>query len=445
MNLTKDPIHKLIISLSVPAGTAMMFNTLYNVTGTFFAGLISTEAVAGMSMSFLLYLSVVGMGLGFGSALTALIGNSLGQKREFLAKIYAAKGIVFILIFAFIMASLGFLFAPKLLKFLGANDEFLNEALEYIRVIFLASPFFLAVKGLNGILVALGDTKTLRNWLFFGVFINLAFCFIFVKILHLGVAGIAFSTALVQLLGSAFLLHKVRKTGIIDFLNFKMFSPDMRIYAKISKQAVPACLNYLSMSLGGLVLLKFISYYGTHAVAGYGIALRIEQIVALPTIGIAAAVLSVISRNFGARKYERVFECYKTALRILFFYCLFACAFCVVCGTYIISLFDSTPEVVAVGRSYLLINSFAFFGYGLINVSGSALQAIKKPMMVFALNAIRQLVLQVLIYYFILFILKESIVYIWMGMFANVYLIAFCFLSYTIFKIKKFTSFGACA
>ena len=75
MDLLKDPLNKLIISLSLPAGVGMMFNTLYNVTGTFFAAKISTLAVAGMAMSFLLYLSVVGIGLGFGSALTALIGR----------------------------------------------------------------------------------------------------------------------------------------------------------------------------------------------------------------------------------------------------------------------------------------------------------------------------------------------------------------------------------
>ena len=70
----------------------MMFNTLYNVTGTFFAAKISTLAVAGMAMSFSLYLSVVGIGLGFGSALTALIGNSLGANKPKMAKLYAANG-----------------------------------------------------------------------------------------------------------------------------------------------------------------------------------------------------------------------------------------------------------------------------------------------------------------------------------------------------------------
>ena len=131
MNLTKEPINKLVLRLAAPAGVAMSFNTLYNVTGVFFAARISTEALAGFSMSFLLYISVVGVGLGFGSALTALVGNALGGGKDRLAKIYATKGVFFVLLCALFMGFSGFIFTPHLLKILGANEEFLREALGF--------------------------------------------------------------------------------------------------------------------------------------------------------------------------------------------------------------------------------------------------------------------------------------------------------------------------
>ncbi|MCD8213353.1 MAG: MATE family efflux transporter, partial [Campylobacter sp.] len=437
MNLTKEPVNRLIIALAVPAGTAMMFDTLYNVTATYFASLISTTAVAGLSMSFLLYMAVVGVGSGFASALTALIGNSLGRRHEKLAKIYAAKGIAFVLIFALSIGSLGFFFAPGVLAFFGANSEFLPDALEYIRVIFLATPFFLLIKSLNGILAALGDTKTLRNWLFYGLFINGTFCFTFVKILGFGVGSVALATALVQFFGTIFILSRVRKTGMINFTDFASFAPDMKIYGRILKQAVPSCLNHLSMSLGGLVMLKFLSYYGTDAVAGYGIALRIEQIVGLPTIGIAVAALSVIAQNYGAKEYKRVKECYKSALKIVLYYCLFACAFCIFCGTRIIEIFDAGERAVQIGQSFLLVVAFIYFGYGVMNVSGSTLQGLKRPFMLFVFNALRQIVLQTAIFSFIVFVLNGAVTDIWLGMFCNVYLIAGCFLAYTIWTLNR--------
>lgn len=371
MDLLKDPLKGLIVSLSLPAGTAMMFNTLYNVTGTFFAAKISTIAVAGMSMSFLLYLSVVGIGLGFGSALTALIGNSLGANKSKMAKLYASNGIIFVLLFALFMGLCGYLLAPNLLVILGADHHYIKEALDYAGIIFLASPFFLLIKSLNGVLVALGDTKTYRNWLFCGLFINAFFCYFNVFVLDLGVKGIALATASVQFLGTIYLFFKVRKSKMIDYKNLGYFVPNLAVWAKILKQAFPACLNYLSMSLGSLVLLKFVSFYGVNAVAGYGIALRIEQILVLPTIGMAAAVLSIVARNHGAKNFQRSMQCYKSSLLFLLGYCAFACIFVRLFGESAIKLFDSTPAVLEVAKLYLGINSLAYVAYGVINAQAA--------------------------------------------------------------------------
>ena len=437
MDLLKDPLKGLIISLSLPAGVGMMFNTLYNVTGTFFAAKISTIAVAGMAMSFLLYLSVVGIGLGFGSALTALIGNSLGANKPKMAKLYASNGIVFVLLFALFMGLCGYLLAPNLLVILGADHHYINEALDYADVIFLAAPFFLLIKSLNGILVALGDTKSYRNWLFCGLFINAFFCYFNVFVLGLGVKGIALATASVQFLGTIYLFFKVRKTNMIDYKNLGYFVPNLTIWAKILKQALPACLNYLSMSLGSLVLLKFVSFYGVNAVAGYGIALRIEQILVLPTIGMAAAVLSIVSRNHGAKNFQRSMQCYKSSLLFLLGYCAFACIFIRLFGESAIRLFDETPAVLEVAKLYLGINSLAYVAYGVINVSGSTLQAVKRPVAIFLLNGLRQLVLQCSLFYAVVFWLGLEIKFMWLALFFSVYFTAVCFLFWTFRQLKR--------
>jgi MATE efflux family protein len=441
LDLLKDPLKGLIVSLSLPAGTAMMFNTLYNVTGTFFAAKISTIAVAGMSMSFLLYLSVVGIGLGFGSALTALIGNSLGANKSKMAKLYASNGIIFVLLFALFMGLCGYLLAPNLLVILGADHHYIKEALDYAGIIFLASPFFLLIKSLNGVLVALGDTKTYRNWLFCGLFINAFFCYLFTFGFALGIKGIALATASVQFLGTIYLFFKIRKSKMIEPRNLGYFVPNFTVWAKILKQALPACLNYLSMSLGSLVLLKFVSFYGVNAVAGYGIALRIEQILVLPTIGMAAAVLSIVARNHGAKNFQRSMQCYKSSLLFLLGYCAFACIFIRLFSESAIKLFDETPAVLEVAKLYLGINSLAYVAYGVINVSGSTLQAIKRPVAIFLLNGLRQLVLQGTLFYAVVFWLELEIKFMWLALFFSVYFTAICFLFWTFRQLKRASKF----
>ena len=378
-----------------------------------------------MAMSFLLYLSIVGIGLGFGSALTALIGNSLGAGKVKMAKFYAANGIIFVLVFAIFMGFCGYFLAPNLLTFLGADHHYLKEALDYAGVIFLAAPFFLII--------------SYRNWLFYGLFINAFFCYFFAFILDLGVKGLALATASVQLLGMIYLFVKVKKAKMIEPRNLSYFVPNFSIWAKITKQALPACLNYLSMSLGSLVLLKFISYYGVNAVAGYGIALRIEQILVLPTIGMAAAVLSIVSRNYGAKNFKRAKQCYKISLLFLLIYCAFACVFIRFFGEDMIRIFDDTPAVLEIAGLYLGINSLAYVAYGTINVSGSTLQAIKRPVAIFLLNGFRQFVLQGSLFYAVVFYFGLEIKFIWLALFFSVYLTAICFVFWTLHQLRRAT------
>ena len=183
--------------------------------------------------------------------------------------------------------------------------------------------------------------------------------------------------------------------------------------------------------------MHFISRYGTHAVAGYGLALRIEQIVMLPTTGIASAVLGIVSQNFGAREYARVRGCYAYAVKFLAFYCIFAAAFCLGLGGILVGFFDEMPEVVSAARSYFAVNSLAFIGYALINLSGSTLQGVKRPAAVFVLNFTRQIVLQIALYSLVAEVFGGELHAIFMAMFFNVWLIGLTFFFYTKFVLSR--------
>ena len=81
MDLTKGDIKKQLIGMAVPAGTGLLFYTLYNVVDTFYAGLISTEAIAGLSISYPLYFILLAFAVGFGQGTTALVSIAIGKKK----------------------------------------------------------------------------------------------------------------------------------------------------------------------------------------------------------------------------------------------------------------------------------------------------------------------------------------------------------------------------
>ena len=95
----------------------------------------------------------------------------------------------------------------------------------------------------------------------------------------------------------------------------KCFFPKLQILKDLLKQGVPASLGMMMISVGIFIILFFISQYGDLALAGYGTAIRYEQLFLLPVLGLNTAVLSMTGQNFGAKNIERVNEIYNKALQ----------------------------------------------------------------------------------------------------------------------------------
>jgi putative MATE family efflux protein len=434
-HLLTQPIPLLLKQLAIPASTGMFFNTMYNVVDTFYAGLISTQAIAALSLSFMLFFLIVGIGYGFSSAITALIGNSFGKKRYKLASMYAHKGVLFIPFMGIVIAVIGFLFAPTMFKLLGASGTYLQDALNYINTIFLGIAFFMANFSLNAILVATGDTKSYRNTLIFGFFANIAlnplFIYGFLFIPAMGIKGIALATVLIQAVNMLYLAKKVLKSKLIHFERWDYFLPHKTIYSHIFKQGLPASLNMFAMAIGSIIVIYFVSSYGVKAVAGFGIGFRVEQIMLLPALGISTAVLTLVSNNYGAKQYDRVALILKTAIKYGFMVCLFGMTFLFFFGDFIVKLFDSDPKVVAFSIEYLLIEIWIFFAFLTLFICVSTLQGIKRPKMIFYVGVYRQIIGKLLVGLIIVHYLQLDIIYFWIGLLIMIYSAALFLFFYT--------------
>ncbi|AXX91127.1 MATE family efflux transporter [Malaciobacter molluscorum LMG 25693] len=440
-NLTKDDIPTLIKQLTIPASTGMFFNTMYNVVDTFYAGVISTKAISALSLSFMLFFMIIGLGYGFASAITALIGNSLGKNKKLLASIYAHKGILFIPLVGMFLMIIGFLYAKDMFILLGAKDDYLQICLDYIYMIFGGIPFFMLNYSLNSILVATGDTKSYRNTLIFGFFANLIlnplFIHGFLFIPAMGISGIAFATVLIQIINMLYLFRKVLKTKMVHFLKPRYFLPQKKIYKDFLVHGLPSSLNMLTMGIGSILLTYFVTKYGYKAVAGYGIGFRVEQIMLLPALGLSTAVLTLVSNNFGAKKYDRVSQTIYKALKYGFIICTFGVAFLYIFGELIVSQFDKDKEVISYATGYLAIEVWIFYAFVTLFICVSTLQAIKKPKMIFWIGLYRQIVAKYFVGYIIVIYFALDLKYFWMGTLVMIYSAAIFAFLYTRNELKK--------
>ena len=175
MNILTDDIKVLVKKLAIPASVGTLFQTLYNIVDTFYAGKLSPEALSALSKSFPIYFIIVATSIGVAVAGTALIGNSIGEKDKNKTLNYFTHIIFYGILVSIIITYLGLNYAEKVFYLMGSTAEVVFLGLEYTNVIYLGSVLFILVVALNSFLHAEGDTKTYRNVLVLSFFLNIIF------------------------------------------------------------------------------------------------------------------------------------------------------------------------------------------------------------------------------------------------------------------------------
>ena len=418
-DLTVAPIPRILRRLAVPVGVGFFFNTMFNVVDTIYAGRVSTQALAAISLSFPLFFLIIAVGSGISTGATSLIGNALGSERRLEARSYATQAITFAGVHGLLMTVAGFVAAPALFHTLGAREEYLAQAISYINVLFGGSTFFILNQSLNASLNAAGNTRPFRNFLVFGFFLNLVldpwFLFGGFGLPPLGVAGIAWATIMVQGLGTLYLGTALRNSGLMVGASPGDFIPRKEPFLALARQGFPASCSMLTVAMGIFVITWFLGRFGREAVAAYGIATRIEQLFLLPVMGLNVATLALVAQNNGAGLASRVRETVRSAMvgGVLLMggggVALFLGAERLMC------LFTTDAAVVGIGAGYLRVAAFVLAAYVILYVSVFTLQGLKRPLFAVVIGSFRQVIAPIPIFLIMANRLGMGIRGIWWG------------------------------
>lgn len=413
MDLSKDPITLLLRKIAVPASIGMFFNTMYYVVDNFYAGMLSSTALAGISLAAPIYFMALAVAIGVGQGTNALVGNALGEGKQEKAEKIAGHALSFAWLTAISIGLVIFISAPSLFAAMGAQGPYTVDAMKYL-IIILASLGFLAHgMAANGILYSLGDTKSLRNSLIAAFLANLVLDPLFMFTFDWGLYGLALATALTQLGAAVYLTLKVRQSKLGDSLALHNLKPNKTHYNALFWQSLPASANMFLIALGSLVVTTAVARFGENAIAGLGIALRIEQLVLLPTIGLNIAVLSLISVNYGAKHYHRMEQVTVESIKIGISLMVIGGVLIFTFAHPLISLFTDNIAVIEIGVSYLRIEAIILPAYVLSFVAGAVLQGVKRPVIPMYFNIVRQLVLPLTFIIIALSIMDTGIYGIW--------------------------------
>lgn len=440
-SLTEGSIPKHIRNIALPMSIGFFFNTMYNVVDSFYAGRVSTSALAALALSFPVFFIIIAISEGIARGSSALIANAIGAKDLEKEKLLSSQGFSLGFICALALTVIGLNVAPPLFRILGAEGDYFDLAMGYVSPLFIGAVFFLLSSMSNAILLAHGDSKTFGKVLIAGFLLNLIldpwFLYGGLGLPAMGVPGIAWATVSIHAIGGLYLFSVVLRRGYVDISTIFRKLPKPKIYGEILKQGIPTSFNMMSIALGFFVTTYYLKFYGEVSVAAFGVGTRIEQIAILPAIGLATAIVSIVGQNNGAGRLDRVSECMKLCVKYGLILILVASVLIFVFATPLVRIFTSDEEVIKVGANYTRIMAFIQWGYVMGFIYIGFLQAIKRPMYGFVEAVIRKIVLPLGVFYFAVKMLEVDLNGFWYSMVAINVAMTIVTIAYAQMVLKK--------
>ncbi len=316
--LAKPPINKELRRIALPAAIGFLFNTLFNVVDSYFAGTIGTNAIAGMTLAFPVFMLLLALASGMGAGMNALSSIAIGEndKTRFLKLL--KNGFLLAMLFGVLIPFIAPSISRMVFTFQGADEAAIDYGMRYIITVMIGYVFFMINFIFNGVLYAQGNSKPFRNFLIVATIVNIGLNPILIHgfwfIPGMDTAGIALATVLVQMGGTVYLYLQVRKSPWVNYTAFKDPEVSGRTAFDILRQGVPSAMNNATIALGIFVINYYVQYYGgTNTLAAYGVAIRIEQLALVPAVGINVAVISLVGRSYGAKAIDRIYTVWKRA------------------------------------------------------------------------------------------------------------------------------------
>ena len=447
MNILTDDVKILIRKLAIPASVGTLFQTLYNIVDTFFAGKISPEALSALAKSFPLYFILIASSIGITVAGTSLIGNSIGEKNQKKASTYFSQLIIFSLILTLFITYIGLTYSDNVFILMGSSEEVKNLGLDYTNIIFYGSFLFIVVVALNSLLHAEGDTKTYRNALIIAfllnIFLNPILIFGFWFIPAFGMKGIGIATLIAQLVSLIIIFNKVLKSRLIKDLIINNFIPKIYYFKNIFFQSMPIIISICGYSVASAIVFKYAGLSGEYAAAGYGAGTRIEQVVLLPILGINTAIITIIAQNFGAKNILRIKQTYITAIKYAFIIMIISSLFVYLLAEIITGLFSNDLNVIEFGKLYLQISAFVLPAYPIFFLSNGFFMALKKSENALVANIFRNVIFPFLVFYTAIYYNSDFTNFFWLWVFYN-WIFSLSYLGYTLFylnfRLDKFSA-----
>lgn len=390
------PVGKLLVKMSVPVMISMLVQALYNIVDSVFVAQISEEALTGVSLSFPIQNLMIALSAGAGVGINALVSRRLGEGNKDAVGATAGNGLFINVIHSLVFIVIGFLFIPTFFKLQTDNSEIIQYGTDYLSIIsifslgiFLQVTFerFLQSTGLTFYSMISQATGAIIN-----IILDPIFIFGWFGLPAMGTAGAAWATVIGQFSSAGIGLFFHLKFNHDIKLSLRGFKPQWTIIKEIYAVGVPSMIMMSVGSVLNMALNNILIGFSTTATALYGVYFRLQSFVFMPVFGLNNGMIPIVGFNYGARKPDRIKATIKLA--ILFATVIMVIGFIAfqLFPEALLSLFNASEQMVAIGKPALRIISIHFVLAGASIVLGATFQAFGLGKFSLIISLVRQLI-----------------------------------------------------
>lgn len=390
---TKGNIIGNLLSLGWPMMIGGSINMLGPTIDMIWVGKLGSSSIAGVGVSGMVVMLVNSMMMGLYMGLRAMVARFIGAGDIKGANHVAQQSLVINVVYSLIMAAIGIFFARPILVLLGVGPDVVEQGVPYLRIQFIGMVTMSFRNMAEATMQASGDSKS-PMWidLFFRAF-HIIFCpfliFGWWFFPSLGVSGAALTNVFSQGIGASLGLWLLLSGRTRLKLTLRGFRIDPGIIWRLVKLALPASITAMERTLGNLILMWFITPFGTLAVAAHTLNQRVEMFLNMPAMGLGQAAGVLAGQNLGAKQPERAVKTGWLGAGFLSGVMLVISVAVLLWAEGIVRIFSSEPELVKLAATFIRIaaTSYVMMGFGAvlsqcINGAGDTLP----PMLIMLLN-----------------------------------------------------------
>jgi len=308
-DFTQGSLSRGIALLAIPTILEMVMESTFGVVDAFWVARLGPDAMAAVGLTEAVVVLVFAIAMGLAMAATATVARRIGEHDPEGASVAAVQAIGAGVVLSILMGIGGYAFAPRLLEFMHATPSVIQTGTGYARIILGGNLAIVMIFLINGIFRGSGDAAIAMRTLWMANLINLALdpCFIYGlgPFPKLGVTGAAVATTTGRSLGVLYQLYVLAGGRARVAVARRHLRLDWPVMARLLRVARSAILQYFIATASWLSLARINSAFGSHAVAGYSLAIRIILFALMPSWGICSAAATLVGQNLGAERPDR--------------------------------------------------------------------------------------------------------------------------------------------